>query len=358
MPAKGKPKKPKKLKPYEKCQEFMEGYTRLTEQYDVPAIDVVGEIYNELIAKGKSCRKLPQMLQFADMKITGIQLRPLIDALQMYDVKPKFLSFMNTESGDDGIHMLANALIPPLEINGIAFINENITPSGCRGFARGMVQSESLSVLELDYNSGIGDDGILSLTHYGHCPTLLRLSLKYCRIADKGAEALGKWLAMDSCKIQELELNGNDIGPAGISIFGFHLPRNQSLQKIDLSNNMFGGDADALNSLREGIAGCKTLVSVLITNNFECPDGVAEKLLDLVQDKPLSDFEFTCKMDPIVFQNTRAIAMTNKKKLAKESKKKKSQKSNEEEEEEDKIESGDKKGNSEEPPPEEAAETS
>ncbi|OHT09816.1 hypothetical protein TRFO_21081 [Tritrichomonas foetus] len=341
MPPKGKAKKPKKLKPFEKCQEFMDGYNKLCERYDVLPLDLIGEIYNELIAKGKSCRKLPQLIQFAEVEVPGVQLRPLVEAFQIYDVKPKFLSFMNTNSGDEGFHMLASALIPPLEINGVAFINNNIGPSGCRGFARGLVQSVSLSVLELDYNHGMGDDGVCGLIHYGHCPTLLRLSLRCCSIGDKGAEAIGRWLALPTCNLQELILSGNEIGPDGITLFANFLPQNKSLQRIDLSDNMFGNNADALNALREGIAECSTLNSVIITNNFECPEGLDEKFFNLVQDKPLGEFEFTPKMDSLVFQNTRAVAMSNKKKIMKEAKKKKGggeEKNIEEEEEEEKGE--------------------
>lgn len=321
MPA--KQKKPKKLKPFEKCQEFMNGYQKLLKEYDVEAIELIETTYNELIAKGKACRKLPQMIQFAETEVTGVQLRPLMEAFQAFDVKPKFFSFMNTNSGDEGFHMLATALKPPLEIQGVAYINENVGPSGCRGFARAMVNSESLCILELDFNHGIGDDGVAGLIHYGHCPTLIRLSLKYCSIGDKGAESIGKWLALPTCNIQELDLSGNEIGPDGVTLLAHYLPQNKSLQRLDLSGNLFGNNADALNALREGIAECANLNAVLITNNFECPKGMDEKFLDLVQTKPLGDFEFTTKMDSIVFQNTRAAAMANKKKIQKDMKKKK-----------------------------------
>lgn len=331
MPA--KQKKPKKLKPFEKCQEFLDGYKKLCKQYDIEPIELIDTTYSELVAKGKACRKLPQILQFAETELKANELRPLIECLQAFDVKPKFLSFLNTNSGDEGFHVVATALIPPLEIQGISYINENLGVSGCRAFSRGLASSKSLCILELDFNHGIGDEGVRGLINHGHCPTLIRLSLKYCSIGDKGVEALGKWLALPECKIEDLDLSGNEIGPAGITVFASFLSKNKSLQKIDLSNNLFANNSEALEALKDGIAGCPTLSSVLMTNNFECPDGVDEKYLDLVTNKPLGDFEFTHKMDSIVFQNARAAAMANKKKIAKDSKKKKPKKGDDEEEE-------------------------
>lgn len=340
MPAKQKNKKPKKLKPFEKCQEFMDGYTKLAKDYDVETIPLIEEMYNELIAKGKACRKLPQIIQFAETDVPATQLRPLIECLQAFDVKPRFFSFLNTNSGDEGFHVLATSLIPPLEIQGISYINENLGVSGCRAFGRALAASQSLCVLELDFNHGIGDEGVRGLINHGHCQTLLRLSLKYCSIGDKGVDAIGKWIALPECKIEDLDLSGNEIGPLGITAFASNLPKNKSLQKIDFSNNLFANNAQALEALKDGIAECPTLVSVIMTNNFECPEGLDEKFFDLVTNKPLGDFEFTHKMDATVFQNTRAIAMANKKKIAKDQKKKKSKKpKNEEEEEEEDGES-------------------
>ena len=343
MPAKNKNKKPKKLKPFEKCQEFLDGYNKLCKDYDIEPIQLIEDMYNELVAKGKACRKLPQIIQFAEMDVPATQLRPLMECLQTFDVKPKFFSFLNTNSGDEGFHVLATSLIPPLEIQGISYINENISLSGCRAFGRALAASKSLCILELDFNHGIGDEGIRGLINHGHCPTLTRLSLKYCSIGDKGIDAIGRWLALPECKIEDLDLSGNEIGPTGIIAFAGNLSKNKSLQKIDLSNNLFGNNSEALEALKNGIAECPTLNAVIMTNNFECPEGADEKFFDLVTNKPLGDFEFTHRMDSIVFQNTRAAAMANKKKIAKESKKKKAKKEpTNEEEEEDQSEKSEK----------------
>lgn len=314
------PKKPKKLKPFEKLQLFEDYYKLHCERYGVEPIEEVLEVYDEAILK--KSKKQPMILQFAENEVSPDRIRPLIESYQNTDVKIKILSFLNTKSGDVGLHVLAHALEPPLEIVGIAYHANEVGPSGCRAIARGFVNSQFLAILELDFNPGIADEGVAGLSHYGHCPTLTRLSLNFCNIGDKGAEHLALWLAKPECKITELLLKGNKIGPPGATVIGRHLPQNRSLNRIDLSDNIFGFDANCLNALHDGIAGCRPLKGISLLNNFECPEGLAEKFLKLVESKPLGEFELTVKMDPIVFQNIRAISLSNAKKIAKEAKKK------------------------------------
>lgn len=311
-----KAKKPRKLKPFEKLQVWLESYEAECAKYEVEVLSVVKEMYNEAIVK--KAKKQPVMIQFADEEIPAEQLRPLIESYQKGEIRIKILSFLNTKSGDAGLHVLADGLHPPLEIVGLAYHSNGVGPSGCRAIARGFVKSEFLAILELDFNPGIGDEGCAGLTNYGHCSALTRLSLNYCNIGDKGADYLAKWIAKPECKIKELLLKGNQIGPVGATAIGQYLPQNKSITRLDLADNVFGYDFDALNALHDGIAGCDTVNSVSLLNNFECPEGMAEKFLELVEKKPLGDFELTVKMDCTTFQNTRAISLSNAKKIAKE----------------------------------------
>lgn len=321
MPA--KKKKQRRLRPYEKVLNFLEAYKRNCQIFDVPQLDNIKQLYDPVIEKHG--RRIPQLLQFADEEVDPCALRPLIEtyqnADQTYNIKIRFLSFLNTNLGDNGMHVLAYACLPPLEVAGIACHSNNIGPSGCRGFARGMVQSEFLAVLELDFNPGIGDEGVKGLVHYGHCKTLNKLSLRFCDIGDEGAAALGKWIALDTCKIKEILLNGNRIGPKGATAIGENLGKNKSIVRIDLADNLFGFDKDCLMAIHNGIQGCPTIQGINMLNHFECPEGMDQKFFELTQSKPLGECVLTVKMDPFIFQNTRSIAMANKKKMAKEAKK-------------------------------------
>ena len=245
MPGK---KKAKKLKPYEKIQVFIDKYIELCTEYDVEMLDQVDELYGPIISAKKG-RKLPPMLQFSDEPINPKNLRPLVEAFQTGTIGISFFSFLNTESGDEGLHVLAHALTPPLEIQGIQYNSNKVTASGCRAIARGFHESKSLCILELDFNPEIGDEGVIGLCHYGHCPTLTRLSLRFDNISDDGAEAIGAWLALPECKLNELLLNGNQIGPKGAIALAKHLPENHSLRRLDLSDNVFGYDPEALDAL-------------------------------------------------------------------------------------------------------------
>ena len=317
MPPRGR--KPRRLRPYEKVQNFLDLYKRTAGIYDVPTLGGVEELYGPIVEKhGK---RIPQLLQFAEEPVAATHLRPLIDSFQQSEVRVRFLSFLNTDSGDDGLHVLVHALQPPLEVAGIAYHANNVSPSGCRGFARSMVNSKSLAILELDFNPGISDEGVIGLTAYGHCPTLTKLSLRFCDISDSGAIALSKWITQDTCNIKELLLNGNKIGPVGASAIGEALGKNKSLVRIDLADNIFGFDRDALVAIHDGVAASPTLRSINMLNHFECPEGMGEKFFELTKSKMLCECVLTVKMDAAIFQNTKAAALVNKRKLAKEARK-------------------------------------
>ena len=315
------PKKARKQKPYEKLIEFYDTYKKNCEDYGVEELESVKAIYDEAIMK--KSKKPPVMLQFADEEVNADQLRPLIESYQHTDTKIKILAFYNTNTGDAGLHQLGHALEPPLELLGLAYHNNNVGPSGCRGLARYLVKSKFLSILELDFNTGIGDDGAAGLTNYGHCESLNRLSLNFCNIGDRGAEFIARWIAKPDCQIKELLLKGNRIGPLGAKALGAYIHDNKSLNRVDLSDNIFGYDKECLESLYDGIKACPTLNAISLMNNYECPEGIADKFLQLVTDKPLGEFALTVKMDCNTFQNTKAISITNAKKIAKEAKKKK-----------------------------------
>lgn len=318
MPPK-KGKKPRPLRPYQKMYNFEEEYKAQCTLYDVQTIQEVFDLYDPLIVGKK--KKMPQIIQFADTEINPTQIRPFIEALKKSEVRVRILSFLNTESGDEGLHILAHAFEPPLEIAGLAYHSNGVGPSGCRGLFRALATNNTLAILELDFNPGIGDEGVIGLTNYGHCASLNRLSLKFCNIGDKGAEALGRWIAMDTCQIKELYLNGNKICPPGIIKFAEGLGKNRSLNRVELQDNLFGYDLAAMNAIYDGIQACETLQYINMLNNFECPEGIPEKFVDLVRDKPLGECVLSVKMDTFFFQNMRAISLVNKKRMIKAAKK-------------------------------------
>lgn len=317
MPAK---KRQRRKKPFEKMGDFLLLYENTCKTFDVPMIEAIKELYDPLIAN--KAKRMPQLLQFAEQEINPTHLRALVDSFQESEVRFRFLSMLNTNAGDAGLHVLAHILVPPLEIAGLAYHANNVGPSGCRALARAMVGSKCLSVLELDFNPGIGDEGIEGLCHYGHCPTMNKLSLRFCDIGDRGAAALGRWIAREDCPVKEILLNGNKIGPAGATALGQGLAKNKSIVRLDLSDNLFGFDGPCLQALHDGIQACPTIQSINMLNHFECPEGMGQKFFELTQSKPLGECVLTVKMDTFTFQNTRQASMVNKKKLAKEAKKK------------------------------------
>lgn len=292
----------------------MEYYEKVCTMYDVPVIDHLRDIYEPIIVK--KGRRLPQLLQLAELEIDPTHLRPLVDSFQESEIRIRFLSMLNTGSGDDGLHVVAHALSPPLEIAGLAYHSNGAGPSGCRALARAMVQSKFLAVLELDFNPGIGDEGVEGLVHYGHCPVMNKLSLRFCEIGDRGAAALGRWIARPDCVVKEILLNGNKIGPPGATAIGHGLAENKSLVRLDLGDNLFGYDGPCLEAIHDGILACPTFEGINMLNHFDCPEGMAQKFFELTGSKPLGECVMTVKMDTFTFQNTRQLSMVNKRKLA------------------------------------------
>lgn len=321
MPA--KKKRQRRLRPYEKVQNFLDLYKQMCENvYDVPRIDKVMELYDPIVEKRvKSLRRVPQIFQIADEPVDPTHIRPLVDCYKKSEVRIRFFSFLNTNSGDEGLHMLSHVLEPPMEVAGIAYHANNVGPSGCRVIGRCLKAAPSLAVLELDFNPGIGDDGVAGLCNYGHCPTLTTLSLRFCEIADKGAAALGKWIAQPECQVKNLLINGNKIGPPGVVAFAAGLAENKSIVRIDMSDNLFGYDAPALTALHDGIQACTSIQGINMLNHFECPEGMAQKFFELTQTKPLGECTLTVKMDTYTFQNTKQNALVNKRKMARDAKK-------------------------------------
>ena len=95
MPA--KKKKQRRLRPYEKVQNFQEAYKRNCEIFDVPQLDNVKILYDPVVEN--HARRIPNLLQFADEEVDPCALRPLIETYQSgdptYNIKIRFLSFLN-----------------------------------------------------------------------------------------------------------------------------------------------------------------------------------------------------------------------------------------------------------------------
>ena len=299
--------------------DFADNYKKVCELFDIKPLERIEEVYRPLIVK--KSKRLPQILQFADIEVSPHQIRPLIEAYKQAEIKVKIFSFLQTETGDEGLHVLAHLFDPPLEVFGLAYHANGVEASGCRAFARAMVaNAKFLSILELDFNPTIGDEGAIGLTHYGHCPTLTRLSLKFCDIKDDGAIAIGNWIASEDCHVKELFLNGNRIGPRGAIGFAEGLGKNKSLNRVELNDNIFGYDLNAMLALHDGIKANPEMKYVNLLNNFEVPEGIPEKYLDLVKEKPLGECVLTVKMNTQFFQNIKAFSLINKRRMIKEAK--------------------------------------
>jgi hypothetical protein len=185
-----------------------------------------------------------------------------------------------------------------------------------------MVASKFLAVLELDFNPRISDEGVEGLVHYGQCRAMKKLSLRFCDIGDRGAAAIGRWIAGGDSRVREILLNGNRIGPPGATAIGSGLAQNRSIVRLDIGDSLFGYDAACMIALHDGIVACPTFQAFNALNTFDSPEGIAEKFFELTKMKPLGECVLSVKMDSFMFQNIRYFSLINKKKLRKEERRK------------------------------------
>ena len=198
-----------------------------------------------------------------------------------------FLNISGTSLGDDGL----NALI------------------------KGIFQCKTLLSLNLADNA-LGYEKIEDLGKSVLNTNILKLDLGNNKIGNDGAESICEMLMGSdniSCNIEILNVSGNLITTRGVSRIFYALTNNQTLQKLDLSNNLFsmGLSNNFNNFLIENsgvkflnLAGCEIKSQALIclpeafprnrsleeldlSNNKICDNGVEAICIGLIRNQGL-----------------------------------------------------------------------
>ena len=118
-------------------------------------------------------------------------------------------------------------------------MNCEITPLGCEfiHYSLDPIFGAKLQVLKLDYNEGIGNDGIKILAQrLGINKLLSLLSLAYCGITAEGSKYLQEILIYQHSQIELVNLSGNQLGNEGIIDVFKGLAANKSLNKVMLAD--------------------------------------------------------------------------------------------------------------------------
>ncbi|KAA6383636.1 MAG: hypothetical protein EZS28_020838 [Streblomastix strix] len=219
----------------------------------------------------------------------------LLTALKEYPSINEF-AFYQIGSGDEGIQLICNFIIENPRSNFSLEIFDNITIMGCRQLSRLFLTKgpHILQTIILDHNP-IGDAGSLALAEGAKDYQNLRhLSLKYCGIGTVGGLALVTLLLANTskCKIESLNLQGNEIGSRPLSMLGLALPQCNTLKEIGIADiGVSEDDQEALDCFCDGVAQNRSLEKINIDlNNIDTKTApqissdVFKRILDALMD--------------------------------------------------------------------------
>lgn len=147
---------------------------------------------------------------------------------------------------DEGVRAVCQYLETGKGVLFMELLDNKITPLGCEFISRVMHPSKSpqIQILKLDHNH-FGAEGINNLSEgIAMNPTLKYLSLTYCSIDERGADALFEILIYTRSAIEEINLSGNELKNEGICTVLQGAAIAKSLKKITLSDNQFDDDTE------------------------------------------------------------------------------------------------------------------
>lgn len=154
--------------------------------------------------------------------------------------------------------------------------------------------NKSLITLNLDFNPGIGSDGVTALCK-GLCTnkTLKILSLRYCDIGPESGTPLKDMLSSPSLALHTLVLAGNRLGSVGLGLISIGIANNQVLETLDISDNQIAesdSDVQSLNEFAMALRSHKSLKSIRLIDNFIGEEAGSVLLNGIKDNKEITSF--------------------------------------------------------------------
>lgn len=186
------------------------------------------------------------------------------------------LRLWRANCGDEGTRSVSELLRlggGEIKLEYLELLDSHIGPVGALaiGKALSIGGNESLLTLRLDYNQGLGSEGVRALCRGLRTnSTLKQLHLPYCAIDEGGGAPLGEILSYSRLQITVLNLQGNRLGGAGIQDLAPGLSRNKSLTYLSVADNWIGSsdtDVEALEVFRDAMVACTTLTHIDLLYN-------------------------------------------------------------------------------------------
>ncbi|KAE8883791.1 hypothetical protein PF001_g24356 [Phytophthora fragariae] len=201
----------------------------------------------------------------------------------------RYIRIWKQEIGNEGAAAIASLLQATSGVN-IAYLELldcGIGEDGCRVLADVLSQQKApgLLTLHLDYNREVGDAGVSALVDGLFNNTAMKqLHLNYCSLGPDSCIQLAQLIAMPTCAIETLSLQGNSVEADGLQHLSLGLARSHKLVTLNLSDNGIRNNIEALTAFRDGLLRSKALANVDFTFNLIEPEGANVLLPALAPD--------------------------------------------------------------------------
>ncbi|KAE9074488.1 hypothetical protein PF005_g25090 [Phytophthora fragariae] len=215
-------------------------------------------------------------------KAIGIQVNPHVNEL-----------FRGKEEDGDLVNVSKNVIASLLQATSgvniayLELLDCGIGEDGCRVLADVLSQQKApgLLTLHLDYNREVGDAGVSALVDGLFNNTAMKqLHLNYCSLGPDSCIQLAQLIAMPTCAIETLSLQGNSVEADGLQHLSLGLARSHKLVTLNLSDNGIRNNIEALTAFRDGLLRSKALANVDFTFNLIEPEGANVLLPALAPD--------------------------------------------------------------------------
>ena len=168
---------------------------------------------------------------------------------------------------------LVDGLVKSTSVTNIWLKRNPLGPSSADALFKLITQTTQLRTLDLDQTE-LGDAGVAELftklTSHDKAPSLRHLYLNANGIGEKGAAAIGRFLASPHCALESIYATNNPMGNAGVAALASGLGQNRSISRLALAS--VGAGDDGIIALCRGLEGHTKLTMLEIGQSYATED--------------------------------------------------------------------------------------
>mmetsp|Transcript_26657 Transcript_26657/g.43586 ORF Transcript_26657/g.43586 Transcript_26657/m.43586 type:complete len:327 (+) Transcript_26657:161-1141(+) len=264
------------VRAYDVVRKLRTTYIKTCAEMACAPLPCVMERLQKALEEAEDIGAILQQLLITDPLNTE-SVRALSEALIHYNYLQMlcFWGCANLQDISPVVEFLCRSRVQHLE-----FMNCSLSSSACDAL-KSYLPTAKLHLLSFEHNK-IGDEGLQTLANSLRNNTALTsLNVGYCNLSHQSADALATIISCS--KLRTLILRGNSLDGPSICICSRALSQNTILTRIDLADNDFANDINALYALRDAISINQTLKDIDLSHNFIGDRGAA-MLADAIQE--------------------------------------------------------------------------